>query len=67
MGRTILITGAAGNLGSRLARHLATSEHRLRLMVHRTALPADLAAAPNVDVVRADLATPETLDRKSVV
>lgn len=59
--RTILITGAAGNLGSRLARHLLPSEHRLRLMVHRTQLPNDLASAQNVEVVRADLARPDTL------
>jgi len=58
---TILITDAAGNLGSRLARQLVPSGHCLRLMVHRTPLPEDLLAAPNVDVVRADLARPETL------
>jgi nucleoside-diphosphate-sugar epimerase len=59
--RTILITGAAGNLGSRLAEHLLESPHRLRLMVHRTALPDRLAHAGNVEVARADLARPETL------
>ncbi len=59
--RRILITGAAGNLGSRLARHLAAAGGRLRLMVHRRALPADLARAANVEVVRADLNDPRTL------
>lgn len=58
---TILITGAAGNLGSRLARHLRESGHPLRLMVHRTPLPGDLSPAAGVEVVRADLARPETL------
>ena len=58
---TILITGAAGNLGSRLARSLLGSGHRLRLMVHRTPLPAALAAAPDVEAVRADLADPGSL------
>ena len=58
---TILITGAAGNLGSMLARHLLPTEHRLRLMIHRKALPEDLAQAPNVEVVSADLVRPETL------
>jgi len=58
---TILITGAAGNLGSLLARELLPSGHRLRLMVHRKPLPEDLAQAPNVEVVQADLARPETL------
>lgn len=57
----ILITGAAGNLGSRLARHLAGRQHALRLMVHRTPLPRDLADAPTVTAVRADLAEPSTL------
>ncbi len=61
-GKTLLITGAAGNLGSLLARHLLGRELRLRLMVHRTPLPADLASAAGVDVTRADLGRPETLE-----
>lgn len=56
-----LITGAAGNLGSHLARHLALKGWPLRLMVHRTALPADIEGAPTVTTVRADLSRPETL------
>src|SRR6266850_3827263 len=59
--RTILITGAAGNLGSRLARHLAPGGHQLRLMYHRTALPEDVAHAANVRPTKADLGDPETL------
>ena len=59
--KTVLVTGASGNLGTRLARRLAGSEHRLRLMVHRTALAQDLATAPNVEIVTADLGRPETL------
>lgn len=58
---TILITGGAGNLGSRLARHLAVAGHSLRLMVHRTPLPQDLQHAPNVAPVQADLSDPSTL------
>ena len=61
MALTILITGAAGNLGSLLARHLLPSGHELRLMYHRTPLPVDLLAAPNVRAVKADLADPSTL------
>jgi nucleoside-diphosphate-sugar epimerase len=57
----ILITGAAGNLGSLLARHLISGKHHVRLMFHRTPLPNDLARAPGVEVVRADLAIPGTL------
>jgi nucleoside-diphosphate-sugar epimerase len=58
---TILITGAAGNLGSLLARHLVQSGHRLRLMYHRKPLASDLLSALNVSPVQADLAQPETL------
>jgi nucleoside-diphosphate-sugar epimerase len=58
---TVLITGAAGNLGGLLARHLIPGGHPLRLMYHRTPLPTDLANAPNVSPVRADLADPRTL------
>jgi nucleoside-diphosphate-sugar epimerase len=58
---TILITGAAGNLGGLLARHLAVQGHPLRLMYHRRPLPRELADAPNVQAVRADLGEPRTL------
>lgn len=57
----ILITGAAGNLGSALARHLSAGRHALRLMFHRNALPDDLTHASNVETVCADLADPRTL------
>lgn len=57
----ILITGAAGNLGSLLARHLAPRGYSLRLMFHRKPLPPDLLAAPNVQAVQADLASPSTI------
>jgi nucleoside-diphosphate-sugar epimerase len=59
--RPILITGAAGNLGGLLARHLVGGEHRLRLMYHRRPIAADLRAAPNVQPVQADLADPKTI------
>lgn len=57
----ILITGAAGNLGSLLARHLLDSPHSLRLMIHDRQPPPEIAAAENTSVWRADLARPETL------
>jgi nucleoside-diphosphate-sugar epimerase len=57
----ILITGAAGNLGGLLARHLMARGHSLRLMYHRKPLSADVAAAPNVTGVQADLGDPRTL------
>jgi nucleoside-diphosphate-sugar epimerase len=58
---TVLITGAAGNLGSRLARHLLPRGLDLRLMVHRRPLPPDLASVRGAGEVRADLSRPETL------
>lgn len=58
----ILITGAAGNLGSRLSRHLLASPHQLRLLIHRTALPSAISDHPNICVARADLANTDSLD-----
>ncbi|MCI0658916.1 MAG: NAD(P)-dependent oxidoreductase, partial [Acidobacteria bacterium] len=58
---SILITGAAGNLGSLLARHLAAGGHKLRLMFHHRPLPPDLLSAPHVTPIQADLAVPSTL------
>ncbi len=57
----ILITGAAGNLGSRLAQHLLLGLHQLRLLVHHRELPFAVSAYPNVEVCRVDLGKPETL------
>ena len=59
--RAILITGAAGNLGGLLSRHLVSSGHDLRLMYHRTPLAEDVAHAANVRPIRADLGDPATL------
>lgn len=57
----ILVTGASGNLGMHVARHLLASPHELRLLVHQTELPTDLASNPKLAVARADLARIETL------
>jgi nucleoside-diphosphate-sugar epimerase len=59
----ILITGAAGNLGSRLAQHLMSGPHELRLMVHKSPLPFDVSGHPNVSICRTDLARPGTLQQ----
>jgi nucleoside-diphosphate-sugar epimerase len=59
--RTILITGAAGNLGGLLSRYLIPSGHQLRLMYHRRPLPDEVAHAANVRPVKADLSDPATL------
>ena len=58
---TILITGAAGNLGGLLAHHLAGRGHALRLMWHRKPIPDELLLRPNVTAIRADLTDPTTL------
>lgn len=58
---TILITGAAGNLGGLLARHLIAGGHSLRLMYHRRPLSPDVASAPGVRPVQADLSDPQTI------
>lgn len=57
----ILITGAAGNLGSFLARHLGLSGYELNLLIHKTPVPADLARIPRARVFRGDVGRPETL------
>jgi nucleoside-diphosphate-sugar epimerase len=59
----ILITGAAGNLGSFLVRHMAPSRHKLSLLTHRRAIAPDIARRPNVRIFRGDLARPETLSK----
>jgi nucleoside-diphosphate-sugar epimerase len=59
--RTILITGAAGNLGSLLSRHLLPTGHELRLMYHRRPLPDDIARGAHVRPINADLGDPATL------
>jgi nucleoside-diphosphate-sugar epimerase len=59
--RTILITGAAGNLGRLLSRQLVPTGHELRLMYHRTPLPDDVTHVANVRPIKADLGDPATL------
>ncbi len=57
----ILITGAAGNLGSHVSRHLMTTPHQLRLLVHKSPLPFAIVNHSNVEVRRADLGQPNSL------
>ena len=59
----VLITGAAGNLGGLLARHLlaATPSTHLLLMQHRKAVMADLAAHPMAELRTGDLSDKSTL------
>lgn len=59
----VLITGAAGNLGSLLARHIKNNEKDLNLilMQHRKKVPSDLKGYSGLTVRCADLSNPETL------
>lgn len=59
----LLVTGAAGNLGSRLARFLFDSPHELKLMIHRRPFPFDVAAHPRISISRSDLENPGSLRR----
>ena len=57
----ILITGAAGNLGSFLTYHLIPSNHDLQLLYHQTELPVTTKEHTNVSVYQGDLAAPDSL------
>ena len=57
----VLVTGAAGNIGSHVSRHLMTTPHQLRLLIHESPLPFDTVGYSNIEVRRADLSRPESL------
>jgi nucleoside-diphosphate-sugar epimerase len=57
----VLVTGAAGNIGSHVSRHLMTTQHQLRLLIHESPLPFDTVGHSNIEVRRADLSRPESL------
>jgi nucleoside-diphosphate-sugar epimerase len=58
----ILITGAAGNLGSFLTRRMLEGPHQLNLLVHRQELPIEITNARNTSVLWGDLGEPNTLE-----
>lgn len=61
--QTVLITGAAGNLGNLLAQHLSDDRSlRLKLMYYKKEVTQNLRSLPNVETVKADLADKATLD-----
>ena len=59
----VLITGAAGNLGSLLSRHIRDHEKDLNLilMQHLKKIPDDIKECPRFQVRSADLSNHETL------
>ena len=57
----ILVTGATGLNGTALVRKLSPKGVALRALVRNAAKAADIAALPNVEIVIADMAKPETL------
>ena len=58
----LLITGAAGNLGNLLSKHLVNnSAINLRLMTHKKDISEELKKYQNVSVVRADLKNKNTI------
>jgi len=60
---TVLITGASGNLGSLLTKHILVykPELNLILMQHRTEISPDIRDHPRTEVREADLSNPKTL------
>ncbi len=57
----VLITGAAGNMGTQVSRHLMTTPHQLRLLIHKSPLQFDTVNHSNLGVCRADLGQPNSL------
>jgi nucleoside-diphosphate-sugar epimerase len=60
--KTVLITGAAGNLGSLLAIHMKDKSVKLKLLIHKRDVIADLKKNPNISIYRADLSDKNSLD-----
>ena len=59
MKSAILITGAAGNLGGLLARHLI--DRPLHLLTHKKEVAPELRERPNIRIFKADLGQKESL------
>ncbi len=58
----VLVTGATGFIGQRLARRLLEQNERVRIFVRREP-PREWAGDPRVEVVLGDLGDPEAVDR----
>lgn len=59
----LLITGAAGNLGTLLSRHLLSGPHQLSLLIHKRQIAPDIAKNSTVVIHQADLADPGSLQQ----
>jgi len=57
----ILVTGATGLNGSEIVRRLSASNIAVRALIRNPAKAATLPSLPNVEIVEADMARPETL------
>jgi uncharacterized protein YbjT (DUF2867 family) len=62
MSKKILVTGAAGNVGSEVVRQLAAAGHRVRAFVRSTEAAGKLPKHNNVEIVRGDYDQPATLE-----
>ncbi len=60
--QTIVITGAAGNLGGLLAEHMKNKDINLRLLIHKKNIPENLRQKKNVTSYKIDLSKKQTLD-----
>lgn len=60
--KTILITGAAGNLGGLLANHLKDTDLNLHLMTHIKDVDKNLRSKSNEKIFKADLSDKNSLD-----
>ncbi|MGV9798324.1 SDR family oxidoreductase [Mycobacterium sp. NPDC003449] len=58
----VLVTGATGYIGGRLAPRLVEAGHRVRAMARNPDKISDVPWAADVEVVRADLTDPDSLD-----
>lgn len=61
MKRIYVVTGAAGHLGSTIARKLAAQGARVRALLLPGESAAPLAGCPSVEIVRGDVCDPDTL------
>ena len=59
----ILVTGATGYIGGRLAPRLVAAGHRVRVLARNPDKLRDVPWAGDVEVVRGDLGDPESLER----